>query len=179
MLIELILVPALLSTSTVSWDFDGQALKQFSSAISAYTHTHRSAVQQLDPALPCRGPEAITLRRDELAGYIRAARPDAHEGDIFTPSVAFVLRKRLRDAIPRLIPMPEDESWQPAEQNEGSTLAVNEFLPWQHGTHLYQPLLAVLPALPEELEYRLSGSDLVLLDVDARVVVDILREAVP
>ncbi|HEX5110208.1 MAG TPA: hypothetical protein VFV95_17275 [Vicinamibacterales bacterium] len=179
MLIELILVPALLATPTVSWDFEGQALKQFSSAISAYTHTHRSAVQQLAPALPCRGPEAITMRRDELAGNIRAARPDAHEGDIFTPSVAFVLRKRLRDAIPRLMPMPADEAWQPAEQNEGSPLAVNEFLPWQHGTHPYEPLLSVLPALPEELEYRLSGSDLVLLDVDARIVVDILREAVP
>jgi hypothetical protein len=77
------------------------------------------------------------------------------------------------------MPMPEDEGWQPAEQTEGSMLAVNEFLPWQHGTPRYQPLLSVLPALPEELEYRLSGSDLVLLDVDARVVVDILRDAVP
>src|SRR5262245_13391167 len=132
MLIELILVPALLSTSTVSWDFEGQALKQFSSAVSAYAHMHRSAVQQLDPALPCRGAEAITLRRDELAGHIRAARPDAHEGDIFTPSVAFVLRKRLRNAIPRLMPLPEDEAWQPAEQTQGSALAVNEFLPWQY-----------------------------------------------
>ena len=180
MLIQLILVPALLSTSTVSWNFEGQALKQFSSAISAYTHTHRAAVQQLDPALPCRGPEAITIRRDELAAYIRAARPDAHEGDIFTPSVAFVLRQRLRDAIPRLMPLPEDEAWQPAEQTERSTLlAVNEFLPWQHGTHPYHPLLSVLPALPEELEYRLSGNDLVLLDIDARVVVDILRDAIP
>jgi len=179
MLIELILVPALLTTSTISWDFEGQALRQYSSAISAYTHTHRSAVQQVEAALPCRDPEAIALRRDELAGRIRAARPDAREGDIFSPSVAFVLRKRLRDAIALLMPMPQDEGWQPAEQTDGSTLAVNEFLPWQHGIHRWQPLLSVLPALPEELEYRLSGNDLVLLDVDARTVVDILREAVP
>jgi hypothetical protein len=178
MLVELLLVPALLATSTISWDFEGQTLRQYSGAISAYTHTHRSAVQQLQPSLPCGGPEAIVLRRDELAGYIRAARPAAREGDIFTPSVAFVLRKRLQDAL-ALMPMPEDEGWQPAEQTEGSTLAVNEALPWQHGTHRYQPLLSVLPALPEELEYRLFGNDLVLLDVEARIVVDVLREAVP
>jgi hypothetical protein len=35
-----------------------------------------------------------------------------------------------------------------------------------------------LPSLPEELEYRILGRDLVLLDVQARLVVDILRDAI-
>jgi hypothetical protein len=34
-----------------------------------------------------------------------------------------------------------------------------------------------LPGLPVELEYRLHGTDLVLLDVEANLVVDILRDA--
>ena len=41
------------------------------------------------------------------------------------------------------------------------------------------PLLSVLPPLPAELEYRIVGPDLVLLDIDAQMVVDVLRNAVP
>jgi hypothetical protein len=40
-------------------------------------------------------------------------------------------------------------------------------------------LLEVLPALPQGLQYRLVGRDLILLDLDANLVVDILPEALP
>jgi hypothetical protein len=40
-------------------------------------------------------------------------------------------------------------------------------------------LLAVLPALPEELEYRFIGRDLVLVDVHADLIVDVLKDALP
>jgi hypothetical protein len=35
-----------------------------------------------------------------------------------------------------------------------------------------------LPPLPGELEYRVVGRDLVLLDVIANLVVDVLRDAI-
>ena len=35
-------------------------------------------------------------------------------------------------------------------------------------------ILGALPRLPEELEYRIVGSDLVLIDVHAGLIVDIL-----
>jgi hypothetical protein len=38
-------------------------------------------------------------------------------------------------------------------------------------------MLAALPGLPEELEYRFVGADLVLIDVPADLVVDILENA--
>jgi hypothetical protein len=40
-------------------------------------------------------------------------------------------------------------------------------------------LLKALPELPEDLEYRLVGRDLILLDVRSGVVVDMLPGVVP
>ena len=40
-------------------------------------------------------------------------------------------------------------------------------------------LLAVLPPLPRELEYRIVGRYLVLRDVDASLVLDYIADAVP
>ena len=39
-------------------------------------------------------------------------------------------------------------------------------------------LLANLPELPEGLEYRIIGKDLVLLDSDANLIVDYIRNAI-
>jgi len=44
---------------------------------------------------------------------------------------------------------------------------------------VWPALLAALPALPEELEYRFVGWDLVLVDTHADLVVDILKDALP
>ena len=38
-------------------------------------------------------------------------------------------------------------------------------------------LLANLPQLPEDMEYRVVGSDLVLRDVDANIIVDLIPNA--
>ncbi len=40
-------------------------------------------------------------------------------------------------------------------------------------------LLAVLPRLPKELEYRIIGRFLVLRDVDAALIVDYIPDLIP
>jgi hypothetical protein len=57
-------------------------------------------------------------------------------------------------------------------------LEANGFLPWEAGPPRWRELFWALPSLPEELEYRLVGGDLVLLDVEARLIVDILVDAI-
>lgn len=44
---------------------------------------------------------------------------------------------------------------------------------------MWPTLLRALPALPAELEYRFAHRDLVLIDVHASLVVDILEDALP
>ena len=40
-------------------------------------------------------------------------------------------------------------------------------------------LLAVLPPLPKELEYRIIGNFLILRDVEAALILDVIPAAVP
>jgi len=40
-------------------------------------------------------------------------------------------------------------------------------------------VLAVLPPVPDDVEYRFVGRDLILRDAHANVVIDVLPDAVP
>jgi hypothetical protein len=119
------------------------------------------------------------LNRVFLASAIKTARPHARAGDIFTPPVAGHLRVRIaevlrdQDALAgvRAVFMvhPPIEGYHPQVHDSYPYWASQEMLP---------ALLRTLPALPTELEYRLLGRDLVLLDVHADLIVDVLVDAV-
>jgi hypothetical protein len=64
-------------------------------------------------------------------------------------------------------------------QPDDIVLEVNAVLPWGAGEPASAALIGLLPPLPDELEYRFVGRHLVLLDVEANLVVDVLRMAVP
>jgi hypothetical protein len=57
-------------------------------------------------------------------------------------------------------------------------LGVDEPFPWGAQNLMPPTVLRALPALPDELEYRFVGRDLVLIDIHANLVVDILDAAV-
>ena len=53
-------------------------------------------------------------------------------------------------------------------------MKVNGSLPRTGAKPVLPCILEALPRLPEELEYRIIGTDLVLIDVHAGLIVDIL-----
>ena len=55
---------------------------------------------------------------------------------------------------------------------------VNGRFPWARGAMMPPDILQVLPPLPEELQYRIVDHDLILIDMHADLVVDILPGAV-
>jgi hypothetical protein len=55
---------------------------------------------------------------------------------------------------------------------------VNGRFPWLRGALVWPCILNALPPLPDELQYRFVGVDLILVDIHANLVVDILRNAV-
>jgi hypothetical protein len=59
----------------------------------------------------------------------------------------------------------------------GDALDVNDRCAVADTRELPAVLAATLPRLPVGLAYRISGTDLVLLDVDAELVVDLLTGA--
>ena len=116
---------------------------------------------------------------DKLAIGIRLGRAGARRGDIFSPDIAALLRRAVRESchdqfVELLAVINEDwETPLPAAVVHGR---------WPDGIPfptMPPYLLAALPRLPPELEYRFINRDLVLRDIDANLIIDFVPEAIP
>jgi hypothetical protein len=117
--------------------------------------------------------EAIAAFRARAEAYVavRDTSPGVAEGAIFTRDVAPVFREAVADLM-----SPQDTATLRSETRCPSDARVNHPLP-PHVSHYVPPrLLYRFPELPPELEYRVVNADLVLWDVDADLVVDVLRD---
>jgi hypothetical protein len=179
MFATILLTASLLATAITAQPNDERAFQRYRVAVDAYAALHRDAASALPEGRFCAGPEQLELLRLVLASQIRILRSDAREGDIFDPDVSDVLRARLSRAL------TDDEdgfALSPSEFDDPEDrpvfLEVNGFFPPESGAPRWRALFWALPSLPEELEYHFAGRDLVLLDVEARLVVDVLRDAI-
>ena len=145
--------------------------------IDAYLALHRRVAATLPPRKETDDPARLVERRKALAAGIRTARPGARQGAIFTAAVEADFRRIIRADITAR--QPDDRA---AMRKEVPRLpiAVNEEYP-EHAPLATVPamLLAHLPRLPEELEYRFFDRHLILLDVDANLIVDYIPDALP
>lgn len=179
----LLLVPAVSvgaqQTGPAASESEYIVVSRFRAAVDAYVVQHH-LFEPLSPELMCL-PEDTVAVVNALAEVPREARPAPREGEIFTPDVADLFRRRIaatfhRDEYNRVDLLG-------ATDQEGLPtlpIRVNEPLLWRIGTVTTPWFAAALPALPEELAYRVVGRDLVLIDVvESHLVVDIIRAALP
>ena len=152
------------------------ALAEFTMRVDTYVQLH----QRLEASFPSfentRDPLSRLLNKRYLASAIRSARRHVKEGNIFGPPVEEMLRTRIAEAmrdrdLPAVVGPCGGESWSPAE------LVLNEPLREAVSCPVALLLLEALPPLPGGLEYRVVGPDLVLWDVHAEIVIDVLKEA--
>lgn len=156
-------------------------LEGFEERVGHYVRLHRRLERALPPEQLFEDLEDMSAAVETLHYAIADARPYAQEGNVFTPAAAYVLTRRLHRAI-------TDNGYTPAEVlaaiNAGyrpgiGVPEINGRFPPSRDRDVWPALRAVLPALPDELRYRFVDRDLVLLDVHADLVVDILRDALP
>jgi hypothetical protein len=159
---------------------DERATAEFHSAIDRYVVLHRRLERSLPPEQMFDDPEDMFAAREALASALRDARPLARQGDFFTLRVSNMIRARLEDAMARhryaaadVLAAVDDERLPGMADPE-----VNQAF-GRLGPSLWPSLLAALPSLPVELEYRFWGRDLVLIDLHADFVLDILSDALP
>jgi hypothetical protein len=156
---------------------DYRAVSYFLKAVDSYVLSHR-VVEPVPPDVMCL-PDGTVAAIDALAAN-PIAPPRPREGDIFASDVADAFRDRIAGAIRHyginvwdlVSDMNEEEVTAPRAE-------VGEPMPSGVGDDSIAWLTAALPVLPETLEFRLVGRDLVLFDVTDNVVVDTLRVAVP
>ena len=158
------------------------AVLQFNESVAGYVAL-RTQVAASVPRLEVLPDTArIHEQVDVLARSIRAARSFAQPGDLFTRDVRLVLRIDIRNALADAhIDVTDliEELEAVSLDSELPPVEVNGPFPWGVGAPVPPVLLDRLPALPLEVQYRFIGRNLVLVDVDANLVLDILPDAIP
>jgi hypothetical protein len=157
------------------------AVARFQRAVHAYVDLHRRAERSLPPLQPTDDWLQISRALDARATAIRAARPTAAQGDLFDRRVAELIRDRIRTIL-RQRGDDVGEGLADADEEVAADVArpvVNGRFPWARGAMMPPDILQVLPPLPEELQYRIVDQDLILIDMHADLVVDILSDALP
>lgn len=155
-------------------------VQAFVERVESYVVLHRSVEKTLAPEEPFIDPSTMLAASDALRMSLRGARAGAREGELFGP-VAGDFRLRIRRTLRAHAIEARDLIAEMVEDTEGTPprVMVNEQFAWLHGNVMLTCVLEALPPLPPELEYRFVGADLVLIDVHADMVVDILRDVLP
>jgi len=159
---------------------DSLVIVKFQGRVDEYMKLRQQALSETHSLKPTDSPEEIAEHQRHLAHKIREARPHAQQGAIFTPEVSELFRRllaaplngqdgaQIRASLRRAEPVPE------------MRLRVNARYPENLPLQSTPPsILLDLPRLPPELEYRIVGRDLLLLDVKASLIVDYLPRALP
>ena len=155
---------------------DEQLVCQFEAAVSQFVRLHREIEKRVPPRITPTDAVHLFTWRLALAAEIRAERPLAKQGDIFTPEIAamfrrIVMRTLSADRIDWAVFLQEDGMYLPLD------VVVNGDYPAFGPVATMSPtLLRALPSLPAELQYRFVNGALILWDVPAGLIVDFVPE---
>ena len=159
---------------------DAQVLADFKSRIDKYMELHNRLKKEAPPLKETKEPAKIKASQEVLAIKIREARKDAKPGDIFTPEIRQQLR-RLMYPETKGTDGKENKAAMAEEKGElkDVSLKVNADYPDSAPLMTVAPdILAALPKLPEDLEYRFVSRHMILLDVHANLIVDYVLNAI-
>src|SRR5688572_7887365 len=149
-----------------------QAMVEFKKRVDAYLELRRAVTQKYPEVKETGNPAKIHEREVNLGKGIAMARANAKAGDVFGPVSRQLLTMVENDWNSR---SPADQKAILSELPKGLILKVNQPYPPNLPLATFPPkLLAQLPMLPEELEYRLLNRRLLLRDRDANLIVDVV-----
>ena len=152
-------------------------LQDFSKRIAGYMDLHNKAAGAGPALKESNDAGAIKAAQEAMATNIQKLRVDAKAGDIFTPEIRTTFRRLMypelkgedgRDA--RAVIQDDAPVSVPLKINTRYTADMKPTVP--------SNVLANLPALPKQLEYRIVNNHLLLLDVDANLIVDFIPNAI-
>jgi hypothetical protein len=175
--VSLSLFSILLVPYAIAQKGDDVAVKEFQGRIDNYL----AAKKKQDIAKkPTDSPGKLAEEKQQTVEKTQAARPEAQQGDIFTPAVAAYFKKQIENTLQGPEGGKVRASLRHAEPLPNVQLQVNAKYPRNLPLQSTPPtLLKNLPPLPKELQYRIVGTTLVLYDMASGLVVDFIPGAVP
>jgi hypothetical protein len=159
--------------------------KEFQSMVQKYIDIQKKALRKV-PSIPKETTDAalISKHQQQVGDAIRALRPNAMPGEIFTPwlrtTISAAVKQQVKgkagaDAKATIVGEGNPKS---GESPAPIKLTINGSYPDKAPLSTVPPsLLMALPVLPEGVEYRFVGHTLILRDTKANIVVDTLPNA--
>jgi hypothetical protein len=156
---------------------DAKVLADFKGRLDKYVELRKSADDTAKPMKETTEAADISEAQKSLAERIALARKGAKQGDIFTPEVAALFRRLLR---PELKEKGTKEQIKDDNPGAGVPFRINAPYPDTEPLSTVPPnVLAALPALPEDMEYRFVQKHMILRDGRANLIIDYLLNAIP
>jgi hypothetical protein len=159
--------------------------KEFLGRVQKYLEIQKKAMGQV-PSLKTNEKDAAVIAKHEqqLGDAIRSLRPMAMPGEVFTPAV----RRMLSGVVKSQVQGAAGKDAKNTIVGEGNPKSADSKTPINlkvNATYsanapfssVPASVLAALPTLPKEVEYRFVGHDLILRDTKANLIVDILSNA--
>jgi len=152
----------------------GNIATDFNTRVWSYFELRNELEKGLAPRRVTDDPAEISRAVRALANRIRAARAEAKQGDIFTPTISAEFRKAL------LLEMNVPTWAAIMDDNPGEfSVQINGSYPDEKPLSTVPPnILAVLPTLPDDIQYRFLGRHLILYDTRASLILDRIPYAI-
>jgi len=150
----------------------------FLKRIDDYMALHKK-LAATQPKLPTDAtPQQIDRNQRALGDLIAKARADAKPGDFFTPDMQQIIRRLFAQTFKGKA--GRDAKNYIHDEPHPVTPEINKRYPDTIPLST-MPLrvLAQLPKLPDELEYRFVYNHLILMDVPAHLIIDYMLNAIP
>ena len=146
----------------------GYIMADFSTRVWDYFELRNELERGLPPLTVTDDPGEIRRAIHALAKRVRVARAEAKQGDLFTPAISLEFRKVL------IVEMDADTWAAIMDDNPGEfSNQINGTYPEDKPLSTVPPnILAVLPRLPDDIQYRFLGRHLILLDTRANLILD-------
>jgi hypothetical protein len=169
--------PPLTQTDSGS-NAQGAATLEFKKRIDDYIKIHNAADAKVPSLKKTDDPKEISDREKALGQAIMTLRAGAKPGDIFAPAYQPYFMKIVQDDFKTR--SVADRKALVKELPKNVKVDINTVYPTTLPLETFPPaLLLKLPDLPPELEYRIVGRSLILRDVKANLIVDVMRDFVP
>ena len=157
-----------------------QVFEDFATRVDNYMKVRRQLADSIGELDPTKSQAEITARGVGLANAIVAARAQAKAGDIFTPEVSTILATLIKQEYSRRSEPVQETRDDQQDELPDFVPQVNQVYPTTYPLATFPAtLLPLLPPLPEQLEYRVVQHYLVLRDIEANVIIDVMPNAVP
>ena len=154
-----------------------EAIAAFQKRVEAYLNLRKDIARKLPEVKETGDPAKISARERALGQAIATARQGTQPGDVFDDLSSFLREIVAEEWQSR---SPTDQKAALSELPKSLKLNINEPYPTTLPLATVPPkLLARLPTLPDDLEYRLVDKQLILRDRDDNLVVDVLNGTAP